>query len=183
MGDFAMNYQEIYQKRMEAMNQTNLNSEILEELEMSNISSQRIDNLMTEMSKITGRQVFSDFNFRTGSIMGILRHILQNRKFQDELFRITGLTNAHVDFWFKNGGNLPYCDPKTNVVIAGRNMNCSKVKQFIPVVAGVLGILINPEDLDDINTDRWEQLYKRAMENAQETASINLQNGTIAYEE
>lgn len=178
-----MDYQEIYRQKMEAMKTSNLAAEIIEELEISNISSQRADSIMSEMSKITGRPVFSDFNFRTGNIMGILRHIMQNRKVQDELFRITGLTNAHIDFWFKNGGNLPYCDPKTNIVLAGRNMNCEKIRQFIPVVAGILGILINPEDLDDINPDRWEQLYKRAMENAQETANLNLQNGTVVYEE
>lgn len=177
------NYAEIYAAKMSKMQKSNISAEILEELEMSNISSQRADSLMAEMSKVTGRPVFSDFNFRTGNIMGILRHIMQNRKVQDELFRITNLTNAHIDFWFKNGGNLPYCDPKTNVVVAGRNMNCEKIRQFIPVVAGILGILINPEDLDDINTDRWEQLYKRAMENAQETADLNIQNGTVAYEE
>ena len=108
---------------------------------------------------------------------------MQNRKFQNELFAITGLNNSHIDFWFKYGGNMAYCDPKSNEVIAGRTMNCEKIRMFIPIVASILGVLINDEDLDDINQERWETLYKRSMENALATADMNLQNGNVAYEE
>lgn len=176
-------FEELYAKKMEAMKQSNLSTEIMEELEMSNISSKKSDLIMTEMSKVTGRQVFSDYNFRTGNVIGILRHIMQNRKYQNELLAVTGLSPAHIDFYFKHGGNLPYCDTKSNEVVMGRPMNCDKMKQFIPVVASILGILVNDEDLEDINQERWDALTRRAMENAIATSELNLQNGNIAYDE
>lgn len=176
-------YQKLYQEKMEAMKTSNLSMDILEELEMNNISSNRTDSLMVEMSKVTGRQVFSDYNFRTGNIIGILRHIMQNRKYQTELLAVTGLSPAHIDFYFKHGGNLPYCDTKSNEVVMGRPMNCDKMRQFIPVVASILGILVNDEDLEDINQERWNALTRRAMENAIATSELNLQNGNVAYEE
>lgn len=178
-----MDYQRIYQEKMQAMNQANLHSEIMEELEMGNISSQRINDLMTEMSKVTNRQVFADYNFRTGSIIGILRHIAQNRKYQSELLSITGLTQAHVDFYYRYGGNLPYCDSKSNEVVAGRPMDCDRMRQFLPIVAGILGVLINEEDLDDLNQERWDALTRRAMDTAIATSEMNMQNQGVVYEE
>lgn len=176
-------YQKLYQEKMKKMSKTNLSKEIIEELEMSNISSKKSDLIMAEMSKITGRQVFSDYNFRTGNVIGILRHIMQNRKYQNELLAVTGLSPAHIDFYFKHGGNLPYCDTKSNEVVMGRPMNCDKMRQFIPVVASILGILVNDEDLEDINQERWDALTRRAMENAVATSELNLQNQGIAYDE
>lgn len=176
-------FEELYAQKMKTMKESNLSTEILEELEMSNISSRKSDLIMSEMSKITGRQVFSDYNFRTGNVIGILRHIMQNRKYQTELLTITGLSSAHIDFYFKHGGNLPYCDTKSNEVVMGRPMNCDKMRQFIPIVASIMGILVNDEDLDDINQERWDALTRRAMENAVATAELNIQNQGVAYDE
>lgn len=177
-----MDYKEIYAQKMNKA--SNLSEEILEELALTNIASARAKELMVQMKDITNRDVFSDFNFKTGAVIGILRHIAQNKKYQDELLSITGLSVGHIEFYRKYAGNLPYCDPKTNVIVEGRKMNCEKMQQFIPIVASVLGILINEDDISDINDARWEALTKRAMENALETAKLNLAaDKDIVYDE
>lgn len=178
-----MSIQETYAKRLEEQKKSILGSKIAEQLEIKMFSNDKLDSLYKEMSSVTGKPVYEDFNFRSGKILGVLRHIFQNPKQRKELCEVTGLNTAVIDMYYQVCGNLPYLNTKTNTINAGRPMDCEATRDLIKYVASELNILIDDNDLLDINEERWERLSKNALEDAKATMEFNEKNKTVAYEE
>ena len=178
-----MNYNETFAQRLEAQKKSILSSPIMESLELSKINDKRIEELYAKMSEVTGKPVYSDFSWRSGKVMGVLRHLQQNPKKRRELLEVTGLTNAHVDLWWQVGGNLPYVNTNSNTVNLGRPMDCNICKELLKVVAAELGILLEDADLVDINEANWTRLYNKALEDATKTVEFNTENGNVTYDE
>ena len=178
-----MNYQETFDKRLEEQKKAVASSPIMENIEISKINDNRADEIMEKMSEISGKPVYADFAWRTGKIIGILRHIFQNPKKRKELLMATGLSSAHIDLYYQVMGNLPYVRTTTNTLDPGRPMNCELAKQLIKAVGAELGILVEDSDLIDITDSNWQRLYDKAMEDALQTIEFNKQNANINYEE
>ena len=178
-----MNYQETFNAKLEAQKKAVVNNPIVENLELSKINDQKIEKLYSDMSAITGKPVYSDFSWRSGKVMGVLRHIQQNPKKRKELLELTGLSSAHVDMWWQVGGNLPYVNTVSNTLNLGRPMDCELSKQLLQVVASELGILLEEVDLIDINETNWNRMYQKALEDAQKTVELNAENANVTYEE
>lgn len=178
-----MNYNETFQSRLAAQKKSVLSSPITEQLEISKINDQRIQEIYDAMSAVTGKPVYSDFAWRSGKVMGVLRHIQQNPKKRRELLEVTHLTNAHIDLWWQCGGNLPYVNTNSNTLNEGRPMDCEICKELLKVVAAELGVLLEDSDLIDINENNWNRLYNKALEDAQQTISFNNENVNVTYDE
>ena len=178
-----MNYNETFQSRLAAQKKSILSSPITEQLEISKINDQRIQEIYDAMTQITGKPVYADFSWRSGKVMGVLRHIQQNPKKRRELLETTNLTNAHIDMGWQVGGNLPYVNTSNNTLNEGRPMDCNLCKELLKVVAAELGVLLEDNDLIDINEANWNRLYKKAMEDAQQTIAFNNENTGVTYDE
>lgn len=178
-----MNYSETFQSRLEAQKKSVLSSPIMESLELSKINDKRIEELYSQMSEVTGKPVYSDFSWRSGKVMGILRYIQQNPKKRRELLEVTGLTSAHIDMWWQVGGNLPYVNTANNTVNMGRPMDCNLCKELLKVVAAEVGVLLEDTDLIDLTEVNWKRLYDKALEDAMKTVEFNAENSGVTYDE
>lgn len=178
-----MNYNETFQARLAAQKKNVLSSPITEQLEISKLNDARIQELYDSMSAVTGKPVYADFAWRSGKVMGVLRHLQQNPKKRRELLEVTGLTNAHIDMWWQVGGNLPYVNTTNNTLNEGRPMDCNLCRELLKVVAAELGVLLEDADLIDINEANWNRLYNKALEDAQQTIAFNSENAGVAYDE
>lgn len=178
-------YKKLYEERMAKAKAKVMGSSIIEELEIAKISNSRINEICAKMEEILGKKPWNNFNFRTGKIFGILQTISMNQKFIDELLQITGLSREHIDAYFMYCGNLPYVDNTQNNINIGRQMDVEATREFIPVVAEILGVLVEDKDIADITQERWDNLYQNALERAKQTVEFTANQGDIpeSYDE
>lgn len=176
-------FEKSYEKKLEAQKAAILSSPILEQLEQKAEGNKRLEKVMNEMSEITGKPVYEDFNFRTGKLFGIMRHLLQNPKQRQQLLEVTGLSSAHVDLYYQVCGNLPYVSTTNNQLVLGREMDCDMTKELLKVVATTLGVVIDDGDIADINQERWQKMYAKALADAEATVEFNQMNTAVNYEE
>ena len=173
----SKDYNAMYEEKLKALKESVLGSAINDELEMKAISNRKIEKITDAMSKVVGKKVWEDFNFRTGKILGILRFIAQNPTHRQELLEVTGLTQDYVDIYFKVCGNLPYLNTTDNTLNVGRPMDVESTKNFVKIVAAKFDLLIEDDDLFDITEERWQRLYNNALERITKTVEHNEQYG------
>ena len=166
----------MYEEKLQSMKKKVESSAISTQLEMKRIGNQKLDAIIQDMAEITGKPVWREFNWRVGKILGIMRFIVQNPVQRDKLLEATGLTQDFIDVYFDVCGNLPYVNTTNNTVNVGKPMNVEATKEFIQVVAAQWDIVIEEDDISDITQERWDRLYKAALERAVETVGFNTQN-------
>ena len=173
----SKDYNVMYEEKLRKLKESVLGSTINDQLEMKAISNRKIEKITDAMSKVVGKKVWEDFNFRTGKILGILRFIAQNPIHRQELLEVTGLTQDYVDIYFKVCGNLPYLNTTDNTLNPGRPMDVEATKEFIKIVAAKFDLLVEDDDLLDITEERWQRLYANTLERISKTIEHNEQHG------
>lgn len=137
-----------------------------------------LNKITEDMKVILGREVWNDFNFKSGRVMGLLRTIGMNRNIDFSYI----IPTEYVDLFFEYGGNLPYIDKTTGQLNEGRPMNPSMIIELMKFVYTHLGMEYLDSEFDDITQERWDKLYKAAMERATKNEEFN-KRGHIEYEE
>lgn len=137
-----------------------------------------INKITEDMKVILGREVWNDFNFKAGKVMGLLRTIGMNRNVDFTYI----IPTEYVDLFFEYGGNLPYIDKTTGQLNEGRPMNPEMLIELMKFVYTHLGMEYLESEFDDITQERWDKLYKAAMERAEKNMNFNNEEH-IEYEE
>ena len=137
-----------------------------------------INKITEDMKVILGREVWNDFNFKSGRVMGLLRTIGMNRNIDFSFI----VPTEYVDLFFEYGGNLPYIDKTTGQLNEGRQMNPTMLVELMKFVYTHLGMEYLESEFDDITQERWDKLYKAAMERATKNEEFN-KGERIEYEE
>lgn len=180
----SKNYEAIFAERMNKKKEMVLGSSIMEELEIKNINNKRIDEIREQMKAVIGKEVWNDFLWKTGKILGILRCITQNPEYKEELCKICNLNSTYIDMYVEVCGNLPFISTRDNSINMGRPMNVKKTREFIPLVAMKMGVLIEDEDLSDITEERWNHLYNTTLERIEKSSNFNKEiENEVKYDE
>ena len=137
-----------------------------------------LNKITEDMKVILGREVWNDFNFKSGRVMGLLRTIGMNRNIDFSYI----IPIEYVDLFFEYGGNLPYIDKTTGQLNEGRPMNPSMLIELMKFVYTHLGMEFTDTEFNDITQERWDKLYKAAMERAEKNMNFNNEKH-IEYEE
>lgn len=137
-----------------------------------------INKITEDMKVILGREVWNDFNFKCGKVMGLLRTIGMNRNVDFSYI----IPTEYVDLFFEYGGNLPYIDKTTGQLNEGRPMNPEMLIELMKFVYTHLGMEYLDSEFDDITQERWDKLYRAAMERAEKNMNFNKEE-SIEYEE
>ena len=137
-----------------------------------------LNKITEDMKVILGREVWNDFNFKSGRVMGLLRTIGMNRNIDFSFI----VPTEYVDLFFEYGGNLPYIDKTTGQLNEGRQMNPTMLVELMKFVYTHLGMEYLESEFDDITQERWDKLYKAAMERATKNEEFN-KGERIEYEE
>lgn len=137
-----------------------------------------INKITEDMKVILGREVWNDFNFKCGKVMGLLRTIGMNRNVDFSYI----IPTEYVDLFFEYGGNLPYIDKTTGQLNEGRPMNPEMLIELMKFVYTHLGMEYLESEFDDITQERWDKLYKAAMERAEKNMNFNKEE-SVEYEE
>lgn len=127
---------------------------------------------------ILGREVWNDFNFKSGKVMGLLRTIGMNRNIDFSYI----IPTEYVDLFFEYGGNLPYIDKTTGQLNEGRPMNPELLVELLKFVYTHLSMEYLDSEFDDITQERWDKLHQAAMERAEKNMNFNKEEH-IEYEE
>ena len=173
----SKDYNAMYEEKLRKLKESVLGSAINDQLEMKAISNRKIEKITDAMSKVVGKKVWEDFNFRTGKIFGILRFIAQNPIHRQELLEVTGLTQDYVDIYYKVCGNVPYLNTTDNTLNPGRPMDVEATKEFIKIVAAKFDLLVEDDDLLDITEERWQRICNSALERITKTIELHEQHG------
>ena len=137
-----------------------------------------LNKIVENMKVILGREVWNDFNFKSGKVMGLLRTIGMNRNIDFSYV----IPTEYVDLFFEYGGNLPYIDKTTGQLNEGRPMNPEMLVELLKFVYTHLGMEYLDSEFDDITQERWDKLYQAAMERAEKNMNFNNEEHT-EYEE
>lgn len=137
-----------------------------------------LNRIVEDMKVILGREVWNDFNFKSGRVMGLLRTIGMNRNIDFSYI----IPTEYVDLFFEYGGNLPYIDKTTGQLNEGRPMNPEMLVELLKFVYTHLNMEYMDSEFDDITQERWDKLYKAAMERATKNEEFN-KGEYIEYEE
>lgn len=137
-----------------------------------------LNKIAENMKVILGREVWNDFNFKSGRVMGLLRTIGMNRNIDFSYI----IPTEYVDLFFEYGGNLPYIDKTTGQLNEGRQMHPEMLIELMKFVYTHLNMEYTDSEFDDITQERWDKLYKAAMERAIKNEEFN-KGERIEYEE
>lgn len=137
-----------------------------------------LNKINENMRVILSREVWNDFNFKSGKVMGLLRTIGMNRNIDFSYI----IPMEYVDLFFEYSGNLPYIDKTTGQLNEGRPMNPEMLIELMKFVYTHLGMEYLDSEFDDITQERWDKLYKAAMERAEKNMNFNKEEH-IEYEE
>lgn len=137
-----------------------------------------LNKITEDMKVILGREVWNDFNFKSGKVMGLLRTIGMNRNIDFSYI----IPTEYVDLFFEYGGNLPYIDKTTGQLNEGRPMNPEMLVELLKFVYTHLNMEYMDSEFDDITQERWDKLYQAAMERAEKNMNFNKEE-KIEYEE
>ena len=137
-----------------------------------------LNKINENMRVILGREVWNDFNFKSGKVMGLLRTIGMNRNIDFSYI----IPTEYVDLFFEYGGNLPYIDKTTGQLNEGRPMNPNMLIELMKFVYTHLGMEYLDSEFDDITQERWDKLRQAAMERAEKNMNFNKEEH-IEYEE
>lgn len=147
-------------------------------LEIKKNNATILNRIAEDMKVILGREIWNDFNFRAGRVMGLMRTIGMNRNIDFSYV----IPMEYIDLFFEYGGNLPYIDKTTGVINEGRHMNPEMLVELLKFVYTHLGMEYLDNEFDDITQKRWDKLYKAAMERAEKNMNFNKEE-FIEYEE
>ena len=137
-----------------------------------------LNKIIGDMKVILGREVWNDFNFKSGKVMGIMRTIGMNRNIDFSYV----IPTEYVDLFFEYGGNLPYIDKTTGQLNEGRPMNPKMLIELLKFVCTHLGMEYTDTEFNDITQERWDKLYQAALERAKKNEEFNKEE-EIEYEE
>lgn len=137
-----------------------------------------LNKIAENMKVILGREVWNDFNFKSGRVMGLMRTIGMNRNIDFSYI----IPTEYVDLFFEYGGNLPYIDKTTGQLNEGRPMNPEMLVELLKFVYTHLNMEYMDSEFDDITQERWDKLYQAAMERAEKNMNFNNEEH-IEYEE
>ena len=137
-----------------------------------------LNKITEDMKVILGREVWNDFNFKSGKVMGLLRTIGMNRNIDFSYI----IPTEYVDLFFEYGGNLPYIDKTTGQLNEGRPMKPEMLVELLKFVYTHLNMEYMDSEFDDITQERWDKLYQAAMERAEKNMNFNKEE-KIEYEE
>lgn len=137
-----------------------------------------INKITEDMKVILGREVWNDFNFKAGKVMGLLRTIGMNRNIDFSYI----IPTEYVDLFFEYGGNLPYIDKTTGQLNEGRPINPEMLIELMKFVYTHLGMEYTDTEFNDITKERWNKLYQATLERAKKNEEFN-KEGKIEYEE
>lgn len=137
-----------------------------------------LNKITEDMKVILGREVWNDFNFKAGRVMGLMRTIGMNRNIDFSYI----VPTEYVDLFFEYGGNLPYIDKTTGQLNEGRPMNPEMLVELLKFVYTHLNMEYMDSEFDDITQERWNKLYQAAMERAEKNMNFNKEEH-IEYEE
>lgn len=180
----SKDYEAIFKERMAKKKEMVLGSSIMEELEIKDINNRRIDEIREQMKAVIGKEVWNDFLWKCGKILGILRCIVQNPQYKEELYHITNLNETYINMYIEICGNLPFISTRDGSINMGRPMDIKKTREFIPLVALRMGVLVEDNDLSDITQERWDYLYNAALQRIEKSSNFNKEvENEIKYEE
>lgn len=143
-------------------------------LEIKRNNTVILNKIAEDMKVILGREVWNDFNFKAGKVMGLMRTIGMNRNIDFSYI----IPNEYIDLFFEYGGNLPYIDKTTGLLNEGRPMNPEMLIELLKFVYTHLGMEYTDSEFDDITQERWNKLYQAAMERATKNEEFNKEEET-----
>ena len=139
-----------------------------------------LNKITKDMKIILGREVWNDFNFKSGKVMGIMRTIGMNRNIDFSYI----IPTEYVDLFFEYGGNLPYIDKTTGLLNEGRPMNPKMLIELLKFVYTHLGMEYTDTEFNDITQERWDYLYNAALERIEKSSNFNKEiENEIKYDE
>ena len=165
-----------------AQQSASIDSNILEQLDIAEITNNKIEALYNQISLITGKEVYEDYYYKSGKIIGVLRHIQQNPKCRRALLELTGLNSAILDLYNTSSGAIPYINKETGLLIEGKPQNVELFIQTILLTATKLGIVLPENYLDDITEERFQRRYNKALDECQQTQKFKPKT-KIVYDE
>jgi hypothetical protein len=164
--------QKIYDEMLKNQSKVATGS-IAEQLQLKELSNAKLDTIIAQMNAIVvpftheKRVVAEMYAFKkAGRILSILRYIRQNGKYVRELLKVTGLSQCYIDIYLKICGNLPYYSKPTKTINYGIQMDIEATREFIPIVAAKLGVVIDEDDMSTVTQEVWDQEFADALEKA-----------------
>lgn len=129
----------------------------------------KLDKLRDKVASITEREVWNEFNYRDGKLIGLLRTIGFEFKHRQELLKLTKIPQRLIDIFLDAYGHPAFIDKQELRLIKAKPMNIDIVKQCLEVAAEIIDCSV---DLSDITVERVNNIYKYAHERAKETLEI-----------
>lgn len=153
--------------------------DISAELKNYEARESKFEELSKKFKKVTKKQVYSDYNFpRSGKVMGIIRHILQNPKKAEELLHISGLSRGVVEFFRDYAGNTSYL-ASDGTITETREMDVARTQAVVKLIANQLDICLSDEDITtEITQSRWDGIVKIAKQRARQSKKLSKQVNT-----
>ena len=143
-----------------------INQNMLNLLNNLNSSNDKLDELIAKVHLVTTKEVYEDFAYTSGKLIGLLRHIIQNPKHRNLILKtIPELTTGMIDLFKRFYGNLPYIN-KDGDFVEGIEQESDNLHDLLIIIADRLNLDL---DFSDVTQKRFNARYQRALEECQKT--------------
>jgi hypothetical protein len=155
------NFQLAYEERLNKLRKEVETTELYEEVQLKNISSEMLEEMYDRVESITGQRPTEEFNFPSlQGLMGLLRRMSFSFKHYKELAEEFGISIDLIKEYRTIVGSTPY-KTKEGTVYPAVYPQLDKVKEYVKLCASQLGIIVDDYQLKDFDEDRIKELYAR----------------------
>ena len=126
---------------------------------LSEINNAKLDEAIAYIEEKLGRPMMSDFTFKAGKLIGIIRTTAYANKYQKDILNHLGLPMSIVEDFFAYYGNPAYT--KNGKFIEEVPMDIEKTKESLLVAASCLGVLVDTSDITPERVSKHFE-YRRA---------------------
>lgn len=129
-------------------------------------ADEKIDQLRSEISVLTGRPCWTENGFRDGKLIGVLRTLGFEFKQRQDLLELTSIPEVLLDIFLEAWGHPCFIDKKTTSIVEAKPMSIETVKECLEVAGELLSV---KPHLVDITEARVAERYRFFEERAKAT--------------
>lgn len=153
---------------------------ILDRINAKKISNTILNEKINIVEDVTGRKVFSDFNYKTGKLIGLMMAVQFSGKHRDSLLPAINIEEEELEVFTEIIGGLTYINSDGQMV-KGKEQDSNALKEFILYMSGKWSLGYSDRDIDDISEERFKEMQEFAKLKAEKT--LEMYSANVDYEE
>lgn len=153
---------------------------IIDRINAKKASNTILNEKISIVAEKTKRDVFTDFNYKVGKLIGLLMAIQFSGKYKNEILPMVNLEEEEIDVFAEIIGSVTFINAD-GALIKGKEQDSNALQEFVLYISDKWNLGYSNKDVDDINKERFEEIQNIAQLKAEKT--LEIYSAKVDYDE